>query len=58
MFIVVDVNDEAGVEKMKDLISQIYTQMNLHDWQANREKELTLAVEKLQNQLAPYHKVS
>lgn len=46
-----------SVEQVKDLISQLYTQMNLAEWHASREKELSQTIENLKHELTPYEKV-
>lgn len=51
-------SDAAGVDRVKDLVSQLYTTMNLTEWQANKESELIRSVEKIRHELEPYEKVS
>jgi len=49
--------EAESVEQVKDLISQLYTQMNLTEWHASREKELTQSIETLKHELGPYEKL-
>lgn len=46
------------MEQVKDLISQLYTQMNLSEWHASREKVLQESIENIKHELEPYEKVS
>ena len=45
------------MEQVKDLISQLYTQMNLSEWHASREKVLAESIENIKHELEPYEKV-
>ena len=57
LFTVMGGSEKKGAAEVKDLITQLYTQMNLNEWQASREQELQASVEKIQHELAPYEKV-
>lgn len=52
-----DSMDQAGVARVKDLVTQLYTTMNLSEWQASRENELLQTMEKIKHELEPYEKV-
>ena len=45
------------MEQVNDLISQLYTQMNLSEWHASREKVLAESIENIKHELEPYEKV-
>lgn len=42
---------------IKDLVSQLYTQMHLSEWHASREQELQQSIDALNHELAPYEQV-
>lgn len=60
LLLIVDVAEDVDqtMGHVKNLVTHLYTQMNLSEWQAAREKELSLTVEKLQHELEPYKAVS
>ena len=50
-------DESKDIIHVKELVSQLYTQMHLSEWHASREQELLQSIDALKHELAPYDKV-
>ena len=50
-------DEKESLANIKDLVTQLYTQMHLSEWHASREKELVDSIDAIKHELAPYEQV-
>ncbi|XP_067935275.1 calcium uniporter protein, mitochondrial-like [Watersipora subatra] len=50
-------DESKDIIHVKELVSQLYTQMHLSEWHASREQELLQSIDALKHELEPYDKL-